>query len=217
MPAPSPFAMTVVFKGRRIASALVSNFARTGLFTCPMDERFNTIDRAHALGYRGLHSTPTASNIISEKPPSDGSGTPYSSLTIGVPRESFPNERRVALTPQNTALLRKKGFANILVERNAGAEAQFLDEQYAAAGATLVSAQELYKSADIMLKVRPPLLGQETDLLKSGSTVVSFLYPAQNKSIVDALAARNVNSFAVRYPLNDLDIEQADWELCRWT
>ncbi|KAF8965257.1 NAD(P) transhydrogenase beta subunit-domain-containing protein [Flammula alnicola] len=130
-------------------------------------------------------------------PPPDGSGVPYSSLTIGVPRELFPNERRVALTPQNTALLRKKGFAQVLVERNAGVEAQFLDEQYAAAGATLVSKDELYKSSDIMLKVRPPLLGQEAELLKGGSTVISFLYPAQNKAIVDTLAARNVNAFAM--------------------
>lgn len=139
-------------------------------------------------------------NTISEKPEPDGSGVPYSSLTVGVPREIFPNERRVALTPQNAALLRKKGFANVLVERNAGAESQFLDEQYAAAGATLVSKDELFKSSDILLKVRPPLLEQETGLLKDGSTIISFLYPTQNKSIVDALAQRNLNAFAVCPP-----------------
>ncbi|KAH9483915.1 NAD(P) transhydrogenase, mitochondrial [Psilocybe cubensis] len=138
-----------------------------------------------------------AFNTISEKPPSDGSGVPYSSLTVGVPREVFPNERRVALTPQNAALLRKKGFRNVLVERNAGTEAQFLDEQYAAAGATLVSQEELYKSADILLKVRAPTLGEEIEHLKEGSTIISFLYPAQNKPVVDALAARKVDAFAM--------------------
>ncbi|KAF8163371.1 NAD(P) transhydrogenase beta subunit-domain-containing protein [Crassisporium funariophilum] len=148
-------------------------------------------------GHRCFHATSQALNIISEKPPSDGSGTPYSSLTVGVPREIFPNERRVALTPQNAAILCKKGFGQVLVERNAGAEAQFLDEQYTAAGAKLVSRDELYRSSDIMLKVRPPLLGQETDILKEGSTVVSFLYPAQNKAIVDTLSARKVNAFAM--------------------
>ena len=126
-------------------------------------------------------------------------GTPYSSLTVGVPLETFPNERRVALTPQNTALLLKKGVSKILVERNAGAAAQFLDQHYKAAGATLVSKEELYASSDVLFKVRPPALGSEIDNLKKGSTLISFLYPVQNKPIVDALAARNaeLNVFAM--------------------
>ncbi|SJL00576.1 probable nicotinamide nucleotide transhydrogenase [Armillaria ostoyae] len=125
------------------------------------------------------------------------SSTPYGSLSVGVPREIYPGERRVALTPQNAALLKKKGFANVFVERNAGAEAQFLDEQYSSAGATLVSREELFKASDIMLKVRPPLLDQEAHLLKEGSSVISFLYPTQNKDIVDLLASRKVNAFAM--------------------
>jgi len=125
-------------------------------------------------------------------------------LTIGIPRELFPNERRVALTPQNATLLLKKGFSQILVERNSGVEAQFLDEQYAAAGATLVSQDELYKVSDIVLKVRPPLLGQETERLKEGSTVISLLYPAQNKAIVDTLSARKVNAFSVSVSNNTM-------------
>ena len=123
---------------------------------------------------------------------------PYDSLVVGVPREIYPNERRVALTPSNTAALLKKGFRKVLVEDNAGAEAQFLNEHYAAAGATLVSRDELFKSTDIMLKVRAPLLDQETNLLKTGSTSISLVHPVQNKSIVDALAARKMNVFAVR-------------------
>ena len=122
---------------------------------------------------------------------------PYSSLTIGVPREVFPNERRVSLTPQNAALLIKKGFTNVLVEHNAGMEAQFLDEHYTAAGAQLVSRDEVFQSSDIMLKVRPPLYGQEAEHVKEGSTVVSFLYPDQNTMIVESLASRKVNAFAV--------------------
>ncbi|KIJ69313.1 hypothetical protein HYDPIDRAFT_145217 [Hydnomerulius pinastri MD-312] len=125
------------------------------------------------------------------------SGTPYASLTVGAPRETFPNERRVSLTPQNVALLKKKGFGNVLVERNAGASAQFLDEDYAKAGATLVSKEELYKQTDIMLKVRPPSQEEEVKNLKEGSTVISFLYPAQNKSLVEKLASRKVNAFAM--------------------
>lgn len=127
------------------------------------------------------------------------SGTPYSSLTVGVPLETFPNERRVALTPQNTVLLLKKGVSKVLVERNAGAAAQFPDEHYKAAGATLVSREELYASSDVLFKVRPPTLGSEIDNLRKGSTLISFLYPVQNKPIVDALATRNaeLNVFAM--------------------
>ena len=152
-----------------------------------------------AIGHRYFHASNRSYNIVSEKPPSDGSGISYMSLTIGVPREVFQNERRVALTPQNVSLLLKKGFGQVLVERNAGVEAQFLDEHYVAAGAKLVSQDELYRSSNIMLKVRPPL-GQEVELLKEQTTVISFLYPVQNKSIVDTLATRKVNAFAVRLP-----------------
>ncbi|KAJ7446832.1 PNTB-domain-containing protein, partial [Mycena galericulata] len=129
-------------------------------------------------------------------------GVPYSSLTIGCPREIYVNERRVALTPQNAAVLRKKGFAKVLVEKNAGASlpfsnAQFLDEQYTAAGATIASREEVFQAADILLKVRPPLEGEESQQIRQGSTVISFLYPVQNKPIVDTLASRKVSAFAM--------------------
>jgi NAD(P) transhydrogenase len=101
------------------------------------------------------------------------------------------------LTPQNATVLRKKGFGKILIEKNAGAEAQFPDQEYVAAGATLVTREELYKSADIILKVRPPLLGQEAESVKEGSIVISFLYPNQNKAIVDTLASRKANALAM--------------------
>ncbi|KAJ6596978.1 PNTB-domain-containing protein [Mycena vulgaris] len=124
------------------------------------------------------------------------SAVPYSGITVGAPREIYPNERRVALTPSNAAALLKKGFAKVLVEKNAGVHAQFLDEQYTAAGATIASREEVFAAADIVLKVRPPLEG-ESQQIKQGSTVISFLYPVQNKQIVDALASRKVNAFAM--------------------
>ena len=118
-------------------------------------------------------------------------------MTVGVPLEIYPNEHRVALTPQNTALLLKKGFSRVLVEKSAGAEAQFLDEQYRAAGAILVDRDELFGSSDILLKVRPPNFGGEAERVKEGSTLISFLYPNQNKQIVEALAQRKANAFAM--------------------
>lgn len=125
-------------------------------------------------------------------------GKDYDTLTIGVPRESYPAERRVSLTPQNTALLLKKGFKRILVESGAGHEAKFTDEAYAKAGATLVSRDQLFSDADILLKVRPPRAEDgEIDRIRDGSTLVSFLYPAQNKDTVEALQKKNTTAFAM--------------------
>ncbi|KAI0721105.1 PNTB-domain-containing protein [Cerioporus squamosus] len=122
---------------------------------------------------------------------------PYSELTVGAPLEIYPNERRVALTPANAALLLKKGFGRVLVEKSAGLEAQFPDEQYRAAGAIIVDKTELLDRSDILLKVRPPILGHEAEMVKEGSTLISFLQPAQNKATVEALAARKATVFAM--------------------
>lgn len=116
---------------------------------------------------------------------------------MGVPREVYPNERRVALTPTNVALLRKKGFAEVFIEHDAGAHAQFLNEDYEKAGATLASREQVFAKTDIMLKVRPPLREHEVEHIKHGSTLISFLYPKQNKELVEALAKRDVNTFAM--------------------
>ena len=125
---------------------------------------------------------------------------PYSDLTIGVPRETYPQERRVSVAPQNIGQLRKKGFARVLVERGAGAEAQFTDEAYEVAGATLVGRDAVWSESDILLKVRAPRMSgpiDEIQALKEGSTVVSVIQPAQNKPLVDALASRKMTSFAM--------------------
>ncbi|KAJ5494926.1 hypothetical protein N7539_000042 [Penicillium diatomitis] len=126
--------------------------------------------------------------------------TPYSALTVGVPRETAPNERRVAITPQNVAILLKKGFSRVLIERGAGERAQLLDHVYEKAGATMVDRDTLYAQSDIVLKVRGPQMDgpfNEIAALRKGTTVISFLYPAQNKSVVEALAARGVTAFAM--------------------
>lgn len=122
---------------------------------------------------------------------------PYSQLTVGVPKEIFLNERRVALSPQNVALLLKKGFSKVLVERGAGAEADFLDDVYREAGATLVdSANDVWTGADIVLKVRSPIPA-EIEVMKPSQTVISFLQPAQNRPIVEKLAAQEATAFAM--------------------
>ena len=123
--------------------------------------------------------------------------TPYANLSVGVPREIYPNERRVALTPQNVALLLKKGFSRVLVENGAGALADFPDDAYVAAGATLTDdASAIWGQADIVLKVRGPSAA-EADSAREGQTIISFLQPVQNKELVEKLAARKAVVFAM--------------------
>ena len=78
-------------------------------------------------------------------------GIPYNQLTVGVPKEVYINERRVALSPQACQLLTKKGF-NVIVEKGAGEAAKFLDQDYVGAGAKIVSTKDAFDS-NIVLKV----------------------------------------------------------------
>lgn len=124
----------------------------------------------------------------------------YENLTIGVPKESYPGERRVAITPQNVALLLKKGFSRILIEKGAGVEAQFTDEAYEQAGAKTVDRRNVFLEADILLKVRALSTDgaeSEVDAIRDGATVISFLYPVQNKSTVERIASRKATAFAM--------------------
>lgn len=124
----------------------------------------------------------------------------YSNLTIGVPKESYPGERRVAITPSNVALLLKKGFSRILIERGAGVESQFTDEAYEQAGAETVDRRNVFSEADILLKVRALSVDgpeSEVDAIRDGATVISFLYPMQNKHVVDRIASRKATAFAM--------------------
>ena len=121
-------------------------------------------------------------------------GIPYSNLTIGIPKEILPNERRVALSPAAVKLLTKEGF-NVTIERGAGVESKFSDAQFVESGAKIVSRDEVFNS-DIILKVCAPQT-EEVKLLKKGSNLISFLYPAQNKDLINQLAEQNVTAFAM--------------------
>ncbi|KAG2111648.1 NAD(P) transhydrogenase beta subunit-domain-containing protein [Suillus discolor] len=172
--------------------------ARLGCRPLYTSKRSSLRSLTSVLVLRSFYSSPNNANKAKAVPEAPKvSGIPYTSLTVGAPREIFPDERRVSLTPQNVTLLKKKGFSNVLVEKNAGAQAQFLDEEYVAAGAAIVSRDELFNRTDIMLKVQAPSVVEEAKGMKQGSTVISFLYPAKNKAVVDALASRKVNAFAM--------------------
>lgn len=125
---------------------------------------------------------------------------PYEQLTVGIPKETFPAERRVAITPQNVALLRKKGFGRVLVEEGAGEQANFSNIMYELAGATIVKQSQIWSDSNIILKVRAPRTdspNSEVDALQKGTIVISMLQPTQNKALVDAIAAKGATSFAM--------------------
>jgi NAD(P) transhydrogenase subunit alpha len=114
-------------------------------------------------------------------------------LKVGIPKEIAPNEKRVAATPESVKKLQKLGL-EVLVEAGAGEGAHFQDGAYAETGVRVVPGEELWAESDIVLKVRPPTLRadgkHEADLIKEGGKMISFIWPAINKTMVEQLAAR---------------------------
>ncbi|WAR17129.1 NNTM-like protein [Mya arenaria] len=122
------------------------------------------------------------------------SGTPYNKLTVGVPKETFPNERRVAISPAAVQTLVKKGW-NVNIEDGAGVESKFTNKNFEDAGAKITSMKDTFHS-DIILKVRPPLEAEIPQFRQNG-TLISFLYPQQNPDLVKKLADQKLTSFAM--------------------
>ncbi len=117
-------------------------------------------------------------------------------LNIGVPRETYAGEKRVATVPEVVEKLIKLGFT-VTVESGAGAAAKFDEASDLAAGAAIApDAAALWGSADAIYKVRAPSAA-EIDLMKPGSTLVSFVWPAQNPALMQALADRKLTALAM--------------------
>jgi len=118
------------------------------------------------------------------------------SLIIGVPREVYPGEKRVATVPEVVEKLIKLGF-KVSVESGAGDLANFSDDAYRAVGAEIVdSAAALWASSDIVFKVRGPS-SEEVGLLREGGTLISFIWPAQNPELMQQLAAKKATVLAI--------------------
>ncbi|PWC12721.1 Re/Si-specific NAD(P)(+) transhydrogenase subunit alpha [Brenneria roseae subsp. americana] len=115
-------------------------------------------------------------------------------MRIGVPRERLTNEARVAATPKTVEQLLKLGF-EVAIESGAGKLASFDDAAYQEAGASIVDSTEVWQS-DIVLKVNAPQ-DDEIELTRAGSTVISFIWPAQNPELLEKLAARQVTVLAM--------------------
>jgi len=124
-------------------------------------------------------------------------------MNIAVPREIIPSETRVALTPAVVALLKREGH-NVTVQAGAGLAAGFTDEAYVQAGATLVpTAAELYRSAELLLKIHPPApsaeLGHEADALPEGAIYMGFLNAFTQPEALQHLAARKATVYALEF------------------
>lgn len=125
-------------------------------------------------------------------------------MKIGVPKEITSGERRVAITPDIVTKLIKLGF-EVTIQSGAGIAASHMDSAYQAAGATIVTdVEELWRNAQIVLKVHPPQLypppgtsRNELDLLQRGQVLVSFVWPAANPTLLKQLAERHVSAFAM--------------------
>lgn len=123
-------------------------------------------------------------------------GTSKTAQRIGIPREVFPGEKRVATVPEVVGKLIKLGFS-VAVEAGAGDAANMSDDAYRDAGATVVpDAAQLWATSDIVFKVRGPTV-DEVALMREGGTLISFIWPAQNPELMQQLAAKQATVLAI--------------------
>jgi H+-translocating NAD(P) transhydrogenase subunit alpha len=131
-----------------------------------------------------------------------GDGEMKTSLKVGIPKEVRNGECRVAATPDTAKRLQKLGF-EVLIESEAGKAASFSDDAYRQAGCQIVpDALALWGGADIVLKVcapdwHPGLDRHETELLREGGSLISFLWPAQNQELLEKLSHRKATVLAM--------------------
>lgn len=123
-------------------------------------------------------------------------------MILGVPKEILAGENRVALTPDVISKLKKIGF-DIIVEKDAGLNAHFKNEDYTSAGAEIInSAAELFAKSDLIVKVNRPLTNpdsgkDETQLMKENSVLISFLYPMNYSESLQKLKEKKISAFAM--------------------
>lgn len=121
-------------------------------------------------------------------------------MQIGVPKEILAGETRVAATPKTVEQLLKLGFT-VSVESGAGVLASFDDSAFEAAGASVVSLEDVWKS-EVILKVNAPQINagtgvDEIELIQDGASLVSFIWPAQNEELLKKLSTKNINVMAM--------------------
>src|SRR5437016_5460845 len=123
-------------------------------------------------------------------------------MLVGVPRESFPGERRVALVPATIPHLTKAGL-EVVVEAGAGISAGYPDADYTAKGAKIVSDRaDLFRAADIVVQILCYGSNDRTGkadvpLFRSGQVLIGFLRPLGSIETIQEIAAKGVTSFSV--------------------
>lgn len=122
-------------------------------------------------------------------------------MIIGVPKETYPGERRVAIVPATVPSLQKAGFV-VHLEQGAGLEAGFTDKMYEEQGVVISERAEVLSKAEVILQVRAIGTGNESDAedlkaLKKGQIVIGLIDALTNKEAVQALGSANVKSFAL--------------------
>lgn len=124
-------------------------------------------------------------------------------MKIGVPKESLPSEKRVALTPANVIAIKKiSPKIQILVEQGAGLLAGYTDQEYEAAGATLSNRDTVYAEANIVLQVQTPgyphsSADQDLAQLNTGQILIGMMDPLTNPAFAQSLAKKQVTGIAL--------------------
>lgn len=119
-------------------------------------------------------------------------------MLVGIPREIYPGENRVAVIPSGIQILTGAGF-DVVVQSGAGEASHYDDDEFRNAGASIApDAQSLYSQADLVLKVRH-LVEDEVNLVKEGATLICMLDAWFNQDLVKQLAARKIRSFALEF------------------
>jgi len=115
-------------------------------------------------------------------------------LRLAIPKEILAGERRVALDPPTVAKLASRGV-EVLLERDAGANAYYPDAQYQ--GVRVIdNPQQLWSEADVVVTVQPPAI-ERVRHLRPGSLLIGFMYPHRNLELVSALALGQVSTLAM--------------------
>jgi H+-translocating NAD(P) transhydrogenase subunit alpha len=117
------------------------------------------------------------------------------SLSVGVIKETFPSERRVAVVPRAIDLL-KKSQIELWIESGAGIESGFPDEEYAARGAHVTTAAEVHKNARIILHVRVP---ESPSGLSNGDIAIGLCDPLTDLALVSKYAQAGVTLFSLEF------------------
>lgn len=122
-------------------------------------------------------------------------------MIAGIPKETFPNEKRVALVPTAIPALKKIGV-DVMVESGAGLAAGYSDAEYTDKGATVGKREEVFAKSDVILQVRglganPDAGKKDEKLFKDGQVVIGFQEPLTAKTEVGILAKKKVTSFSM--------------------